>query len=131
MSDVIISSDAPASATYSQGMLIPSGTKLIKIAGQVAFNTDMKLVGAGDLQTQVKQVFHNLGVILQAGGARPGDLTSVTVVLVRAEDFIAFNQLYAEWEWIKDQKVKPTRITFVAGLTVEGALIEMQCEAAV
>lgn len=45
------------------------GGKTIYIAGQVALDAQGQIVGRGDLATQTRQVFENLGIALKAAGA--------------------------------------------------------------
>jgi len=53
---------------YSQIAEITGG-KLILIAGQVPHDVNDKMVGEGDFEAQVEQVFRNLGRALEAAGA--------------------------------------------------------------
>lgn len=56
-----------------------------------------KLVGY-DIEAQCRQVFANVRAVLEASGARWGDLVDVTVFLTdMARDFSAYNKLYAEY----------------------------------
>jgi enamine deaminase RidA (YjgF/YER057c/UK114 family) len=52
------------------------------IAGQVAFDADGRVVGAGDLRAQTEQVLKNLRRALDAAGARIEDLVKITVFVV-------------------------------------------------
>jgi enamine deaminase RidA (YjgF/YER057c/UK114 family) len=52
------------------------------IAGQVAFDAEGRVVGAGDLRAQTEQVFKNLQRALAAAGARVEDLVKFTVFVV-------------------------------------------------
>jgi 2-iminobutanoate/2-iminopropanoate deaminase len=52
---------------YSQIAEITSG-KLVLIAGQVPHDANDKMVGEGDFEAQVEQVFKNLGLALKAAG---------------------------------------------------------------
>jgi len=52
---------------YSQIAEITSG-KLVLIAGQVPHDLHDKMVGEGDFEAQVEQVFRNLGTALEAAG---------------------------------------------------------------
>jgi enamine deaminase RidA (YjgF/YER057c/UK114 family) len=52
---------------YSQIAEITSG-KLVLIAGQVPHDVEDKMVGDGDFNAQVEQVFRNLGRALEATG---------------------------------------------------------------
>jgi 2-iminobutanoate/2-iminopropanoate deaminase len=52
---------------YSQIAEITSG-KLVLIAGQVPHDMNDKMVGEGNFEAQVEQVFKNLGLALKAAG---------------------------------------------------------------
>ncbi len=52
---------------YSQLVEVTSG-KLVLIAGQVPHDIHDKMVGEGDFEAQVEQVFRNLGTALKAAG---------------------------------------------------------------
>jgi 2-iminobutanoate/2-iminopropanoate deaminase len=52
---------------YSQIVEVTSG-KLVLIAGQVPHDIDDKMVGEGNFEAQVEQVFKNLGTALKAAG---------------------------------------------------------------
>ena len=52
---------------YSQACMITSG-KLVLIAGQVPHDANDKMVGEGNFEAQVEQVFKNLGLALKAAG---------------------------------------------------------------
>jgi enamine deaminase RidA (YjgF/YER057c/UK114 family) len=57
------------------------GTQVF-IAGQVAFDAEGQVVGAGDLRAQTEQVFKNLQRALAAAGARIEDLVKTTIFIV-------------------------------------------------
>jgi enamine deaminase RidA (YjgF/YER057c/UK114 family) len=58
---------------YTQVVEVKGG-RLILISGQVATDASGKIVGAGDMRAQTKQVFENLQAALRAAGA---DLSNV------------------------------------------------------
>jgi enamine deaminase RidA (YjgF/YER057c/UK114 family) len=58
-----------------------TGGRLIFIAGQVALDTDLNTVGAGDLRAQTEQVFANIGAALAAVGADFKSLVKMTTYL--------------------------------------------------
>jgi 2-iminobutanoate/2-iminopropanoate deaminase len=61
---------------YSQIAEITSG-KLILIAGQVPHNQADKMIGEGNFEAQVEQVFRNLGLALEAAGASWKNLVKI------------------------------------------------------
>lgn len=64
--------------TYSH-VVIATGGRLVFIAGQVAEDREGNLVGPGDMAAQARQVFTNIGHALAAAGARPDQVTKLTI----------------------------------------------------
>jgi enamine deaminase RidA (YjgF/YER057c/UK114 family) len=58
----------PTPGSYMH-VAVATGSRMVSIAGQVADDTDGKLVGAGDLAVQARQAFANVGACLAAAGA--------------------------------------------------------------
>src|SRR5947208_9997123 len=54
-----------------------TGGKTVYISGQIAFDTDGKLVGEGDMKAQAEQVFKNLQAALGAAGATFKDVVKM------------------------------------------------------
>ncbi|GLX00574.1 RidA family protein [Microtetraspora sp. NBRC 16547] len=61
---------------------IGSGSKLVFIAGQVAWGADGVTVGEGDLAAQVEQCYLNIGTALAEVGASFDDVVKLTVYFV-------------------------------------------------
>lgn len=76
-------------ATYDHALRV-GGT--VYVAGQVARDAEGKLVGPGDARLQAQQVYHNLGAVLQAAGARPQDVVKITTYLVDPADSAAVTE---------------------------------------
>ena len=71
-------------AGYSHGVEVQGG-KTLYIAGQVAFDKDGKLVGAGDIVAQFRQICQNLNAVLLSRAGRLNDIVKLTIfVLDRA-----------------------------------------------
>lgn len=76
--------DLPTPKTYTQ-VIVARGTKLIFVSGQEPEDVHGNLVGRGDFALQARQVFVNLGRALAAAGARPADVTRITIYVVDYE----------------------------------------------
>ncbi|WP_172383334.1 RidA family protein [Streptomyces sp. MNP-20] len=61
---------------------IASGSKLVFVAGQVAWDAAGVTVGEGDLAAQVEQCYLNVGTALAAAGATFDDVAKLTVHVV-------------------------------------------------
>lgn len=70
--------DIPAPVTFSH-VVVATGTRLIFVSGQVAEDSQGNLIGAGDMTVQARQVFANIGRALAAAGARPQQVTKLTI----------------------------------------------------
>src|SRR5262245_30471592 len=71
--------------TYTQ-VVVASGSMLVFVAGQVAEDAQRNLVGAGDMAVQARQAFTNVGCALAAAGARPDQVTKITIFVVEYQD---------------------------------------------
>lgn len=58
------------------------GTTSIHCAGQVAWDSDYKVVGQGDVGAQARQALKNLKQVLAAAGAEPGDVVRMRTYIV-------------------------------------------------
>ncbi|MYU56127.1 MULTISPECIES: RidA family protein [Streptomyces] len=61
---------------------IASGSKLVFIAGQVAWDAEGAVIGEGDLAAQVEQCYLNIGIALAAAGGSFDDVAKLTVYVV-------------------------------------------------
>ncbi|QIN82947.1 RidA family protein [Rubrobacter tropicus] len=61
---------------------VATGSKLVFVAGQVAWDADGVTVGRGDLAAQVEQCYLNVSIALAGAGASFDDVAKLTVYLV-------------------------------------------------
>lgn len=81
----------------------------------------------GGIQGQTRQALENLKASLALAGGQMEDISKCTVFLTDVKDFQAMNGVYREFF----PSNPPARTTVaVAGLVVEGAVIEIECMAA-
>jgi reactive intermediate/imine deaminase len=81
----------------------------------------------GGIQGQTRQALENLKASLALAGGQMEDISKCTVFLTDVKDFQAMNGVYREFF----PSNPPARTTVaVAGLVVEGAVIEIECIAA-
>jgi enamine deaminase RidA (YjgF/YER057c/UK114 family) len=74
-------SGLPEIDVYHQ-VSVASGSKLVFIAGQVAWDAEGVTVGEGDLAAQVEQSYLNVGTALAGAGASFDDVAKLTVYVV-------------------------------------------------
>ncbi|MET8055734.1 RidA family protein [Streptomyces microflavus] len=71
----------PKVGVYRQ-VSVATGSKLVFIAGQVAWDADGTTVGAGDLAAQVEQCYLNIATALAGAGGSFDDVAKLTVYVV-------------------------------------------------
>ena len=71
----------PKPAGYSHGVEVQGG-KTLYVAGQVAFDKDGKLVGAGDIVAQFRQICQNLKAVLLARAGQLNDVVKLTIFVL-------------------------------------------------
>ena len=70
---------------YSHVAKVNKGT-IVYIAGQVSCDAAGKLVGEGDFEAQVEQVFRNLKIAVKAAGGTMADIVKLNYYLVAEVD---------------------------------------------
>ncbi|MFJ9906827.1 RidA family protein [Streptomyces sp. NPDC101152] len=124
-------SGLPKIDVYRQ-VSIATGSKLVFIAGQVAWDAGGTTVGEGDLAAQVEQCYLNIGTALSAAGGTFDDVAKLTFYVV---------------DWTPDKMppllegiarasaklgitpVPPTTLLGVAALDVPDHLVEVEATA--
>ncbi|MDT7579304.1 MAG: hypothetical protein QOK35_568 [Pseudonocardiales bacterium] len=114
---------------FTWAVRVPAGYDTIYVGGQNGVGPDGTLVGPG-LGEQTRQALRNLRACLAEAGAGPADVVKWTILCVSGESvqegFAAFGE-----EWPRDAPPPAITFAFVAGLGVQGALVEIEAVAAV
>ena len=122
--DVISSPAAPAAiGPYSQA--IRAGN-LLFCSGQIPLDPKtMQMVGSNAAE-QAEQVLKNLAAVLVAAGANMAHVARTTIFLASMGDFAAVNEVYGR----HFGNHKPARATVAVKELPKGALVEIDCIAA-
>ena len=75
---IVTSPDLVKPRGYNYGVKVRGGATLY-VAGQVAFDGEGKVVGAGDIARQFEQALANFRRILEAGEALPQDVVKLNI----------------------------------------------------
>jgi enamine deaminase RidA (YjgF/YER057c/UK114 family) len=73
--------DLPTPPTYTH-VVVARGSRLVFVAGQEPEDEHGNIIRPGDLVVQARQVFSNVGRALAAAGARPEQVTKITIFVV-------------------------------------------------
>ena len=82
---------------YTHVVEVTGAVKTIYIAGQIAFDKDGKIVGAGDMKAQAEQVFKNLQAALTAAGAKFSDVVKMNTYVTDMEQAPAVREVRARY----------------------------------
>ncbi len=114
----------PRPRGYSNGMAGSGET--LAIAGQVAWNTEEKIV-SDDFAAQFRQALANVIAVVNAAGGRPEHLISLTIYVTSTREYLAalpdVGQAYRE---LVGKHFPTMALVGVAELLEEGAKVEIQ-----
>jgi len=102
-----------------------SAGDLLFVSGCVPVDADGNLV-PGDVVAQTRQVFANVGVVLDAAGAGFGDIVKVTVFLTDIDDRSAVNTVRRE---LFGEARPASTLVEISKLAIPGARIEVEAVA--
>jgi enamine deaminase RidA (YjgF/YER057c/UK114 family) len=111
---------APPLGAYSHVAAIPSGMRLLVLAGQVGRDVD-GLVPDG-AERQYELALRNLVRLLESEGATPADLVKLNTYLVQPMDFA---KVRAIRESVLGPVAPPATLVYVAGLAGPEYLVEV------
>jgi enamine deaminase RidA (YjgF/YER057c/UK114 family) len=127
--ELINPEELPTPESYTQ-VIAATGSRLVFVAGQVADDAQGNLVGPGDLVSQARQAFANVGRSLAAAGATPEQVTKITIYVVHHRPQYLPDISEARVAVFGDHKPADT-IVGVETLAEPGYLIEVEAIAVV
>lgn len=100
------------------------------VAGQIAWDTEQKLVGRGDFPAQFDQALANVCAVLHAGGTTPARVGRVTVYVTDKHAYRAALRRVGEiWRARFGSHYPAMALVQVADLLEEGAMVEIEATA--
>ncbi len=82
---------------YTHVVEVSGPVRTVYIAGQIAYDTDGKVVGAGDMKAQAEQVFKNLQAALTAAGAKFSDVVKMNTYVTDMDKAPAVREVRARY----------------------------------
>ena len=111
---------------YSNGMLAPAGSRALHVAGQIAWDIERALVGAGDFAAQFAQALENVIAVVRAAGGEPADIASMTIYVTDKRQYLdAVSAIGSAWSSRCGKHYPAMALLEVADLLEEGALVEI------
>jgi reactive intermediate/imine deaminase len=112
----------PPPAGYSHVVDSPAD-RIIFISGQVPLDVEGRLVGDGDFDAQVRQVFDNLGAALEAADASWADVVKLNYYLVDVGEIASVRAIRDEY--LDTERPPASTLVEVSRLFREDVLIEI------
>jgi reactive intermediate/imine deaminase len=116
----------PPANGYSHAVAFSGPT--LMISGQVPLDGEGRLVGEGDPQAQLRQVFKNLAAALAAAGATMQQVVKLTVFLTDMGDLQAFREVRDEF--VQLDRPPASSLVQVSGLVHPAFRVEIEAIAA-
>ena len=111
---------------YSHGVLV--GNQLY-IAGQVALDEELRLVGPGDAEAQARQTWDNIRVVVESAGGKLTDVVRVATYVVDLDHMEAIHQVRREM--FPDGDFPTATMVQVSELGLPGLLLETEAFAVI
>lgn len=116
---------------YSNGVLAPAGSRLLAVAGQIAWDAEQRLVGREDFALQFRTALANVVAVVRAAGGGPEHLLQLTIYVTDKRAYLACTrELGAAWKELVGRHYPAMALVEVADLLEEGAQVEIQALAA-
>lgn len=122
--EIINAPQAPGAVGPYSHAVIHNGT--IFCSGQIPLDPETMELVEPTIAAQTRQVMANIKIVLEAAGSSLDRIIKTTVFLSSMDDFTGMNKVY---EAALDGH-KPARSTFAVGALPKGALVEIECIAA-
>jgi reactive intermediate/imine deaminase len=125
----IIPTDAgphPLPWPYSHGIRV--GDTLF-VAGQVALDEELRLIGPGDAEAQARQTWRNIKKVVEAAGGKVTDVVRVTTYVADLAHLEAIHSVRREFFPAGDYPV--ATVVQVAALGLPGLLLETEAVAVI
>jgi 2-iminobutanoate/2-iminopropanoate deaminase len=100
---------------------------LLFLSGRAPIDTTTMEVVSTDFDEQARNVLDQIMASLEEAGSGPEHVLRVQCYLLHADDFGAWNALWAEYF----PAPRPVRTTIVTGFTVPGMLVEVEVTAGI
>lgn len=111
---------APAAiGPYSQAVKVGD---LLFLSGCIPLSAKGELIGEGNVKAQATQALSNLKAVVEGAGSEMGKVAKTTVFLKSMDDFVAINEVYAEFFG----NHKPARSTVEVARLPKDVLFEVE-----
>lgn len=106
---------------YSHGVKVGA---MLYIAGQVALDEELRIVGPGDAEAQARQTWRNIKTVVEAAGGKVSDVVRVTTYVADLADVEAIHRVRREF--FPEGDFPAATVVQAAKLGLPGLLLETE-----
>lgn len=117
----------PAPFGYSHVVEAPA-SRIVYVSGQVPLDAEGRLVGEGDFDAQVRQVFENLALALEAAEVAWGDVVKLTYFVTDMSRIASLRAIRDEY--VDTRHPPASTLVEVSRLFRDDVLVEIEAVAA-
>jgi enamine deaminase RidA (YjgF/YER057c/UK114 family) len=116
---------------FTHTVAVAGPAKLVWVSGQVSYDRDGHVIGAGDMRAQAEQVFRSLSHNLKAAGATWADVVKINgyMVNLNPDDVNIYREVRNRF--LDPKKLPASTLVGVTRLVHEDLLLEVEVLAAV
>ena len=116
---------------YSHAILVAGATRILFLAGQIAWDTENRIVGEGDLAAQFGRALANVVRLVREAGGVPEHVVRMTIFVKDKRDYLAKRREIGEaYRAVFGRHYPAMSLVQVADLVEDGALVEIEATAA-
>ncbi|HEX8144389.1 MAG TPA: RidA family protein [Pyrinomonadaceae bacterium] len=111
---------------YANGVIAPPGTRLLFIAGQIAWDERQKIIGA-DFAAQFERALINLLAVVREAGGSPGDVARMVIYVTDKREYLAAQrEVGRRWRSLMGSHFPAMALLEVKGLLEDEAKVEIE-----
>jgi enamine deaminase RidA (YjgF/YER057c/UK114 family) len=111
---------------YSHGIKVGEA---LYVAGQVALDEELRIIGPGDAEAQARQTWRNIQKVVEAAGGKVTDVVRVTTYVADLADVDAIHRVRREF--FPDGDYPVATVVQAAKLGLPGLLLETEAFAVI
>lgn len=115
---------SPAPKSYHH-VVTTEGGCMIFLSGQVAFDSDRKIVGVNNIVAQTRQAMRNLKAAVETGGGQISDIVQITTHVVNYDPSQLDEITGTIAEFFQPECLPTNTLVGIASLSTDGLLIEI------
>ncbi len=115
---------------FTHAVTVSGPAKTVYIGAQVAVDGAGNIIGKGDLAAQLQQILKNIGVCLEAAGAKPEHLIHWSIYVAEGQDMRPAFEVGMRW-WGNRPNPPLTHDMYVSGFWPADFLISVEATAVV